>query len=121
MADDKQTLDALREHNEQMLQLLSKAGRMELSRLVLLEMTLHAYTDARLSEYDDMTPAQRSDRLQSELQDLTPDEAEKLAKDIANFLKMPESVKNVGKKVGSVANSYVKKSAGNILGGDEDG
>ena len=121
MADDGNALDSLREHNEQLSLLLSFEGRMQLNRLVLLEMAIHAYTDGRLSEYEEMPENALSDLLRTELQgiDLQDKDADRLAADILNFMKVPDAVKNVGKKVGSVANSYVKSKAGVILGGSD--
>ncbi|PTR13390.1 MULTISPECIES: hypothetical protein [Cereibacter] len=126
MADDD-ALDALRKHNEQLEQLFSSDGRAQLDRLVLLELSVHAYVNGRLSEYkslhdrnEDQFRGRIADRLQTELQGLDEEDANRLAADIATFLEVPDSVKNVGKKIGSVANSYLKKKAGGILGGADD-
>ncbi|MGP3699633.1 hypothetical protein [Rhodobacter sp. NSM] len=126
MADDD-ALDALRKHNEQLGQLFSSEGRAQLDRLVLLELAVHAYTNGRLSEYkslrdrnEDQFRGRIADRLQTELQGLDEGDANRLAADVAAFLDVPDAVKNVGKKIGSVANSYLKKKAGGFLGGADD-
>lgn len=127
MADDNDALYALRKHNEELGQLLSPDGRAQLEGLVLLELAIHAYTNAKLSSYGSMLDDNEGrlkaflvDQLQTELQWVGEQDATQLAADIVAFLKVPDSVKNVGKKIGSVANSYVKKKAGGILGGGDD-
>lgn len=115
MADD--ALNALKKHNEQLSALLTEEGLVEIKRAVLLETALHAFIDGRLSEYGELPGNMLLDQLQTEFPNVDPSS---LSEDMGTFITVPDTVKNVGKKVGSVANSYVKKKAGGILGGDDD-
>lgn len=121
MAEDDDALEALRRHNEQLARLLSSDGREELDRLVLLEMAIHAYTSGRLSDYGSMPVGNLVDRLQRELQGLPNEEASRLAESIRELAKIPDWAEDLRKKIGSVANAYVKKKAGDVLSGDGDG
>ena len=114
MPDD--ALDALKQHNEQLSKLLTKDGLAELNRMALLEIAIHAYVDGRLSKFSEMPENILRDRLLTELSET----GATLSPDIVAFINMPDSVKDVGKKIGSVANSYVKKKTGGILGGNDD-
>jgi hypothetical protein len=126
MADDRDAIDALRKHNEQLAQLLTPDGIGHLDRLVLLEFAVHAYVNGRISTYvsmledEDRLKRLLSDRIQAEFQGVDDSISEQISDDIIGFLKIPEAVKGVGKKIGSVANAYVKKTAGGIIGGDND-
>ncbi|MGL4312289.1 MAG: hypothetical protein ACRCSU_17540 [Paracoccaceae bacterium] len=122
MPEEDDALETLRRHNDELVKLLADDGRNELDRLVLLELALHAYTNGKLQEYADLRDEQLAEILSKEIGIHSQDTAYAFANNINSFMKLPEPVKNLGKKIGSVANSYVKKKAGGILGdgGDDD-
>lgn len=122
MADDDDALGALRKHNEQLQRLLSGDGPEQIERMILLELALHAYTYRKLSSYAeklDNDEVEIKRFFGSELQKIIEGNTDQISNDIITFLKSPDWAKTLGKKVGSVANAYVKKTAGGIIGGDD--
>ncbi|CTQ33152.1 hypothetical protein [Jannaschia rubra] len=99
-------LDALRRHNDQLADLLSPEGRKELDRLVLLELMLHVHAQRRLDEYASRERGGDIANLDREM-----------AEAIVQALGMPDWAKDLLKKIGSVANDYLKKTAGGVIGG----
>lgn len=126
--EDDDALAALQAHNRQLARLLTREGRAELDRMALLELALHAHVHGRLQEVaearepvDERAAVRIADRLMTELEGVDQRDAERLAADIVVFIKVPGSVKDLGRKVGSVANAYVKKKVGGVLDEDDDG
>ncbi|WP_226562522.1 hypothetical protein [Salipiger thiooxidans] len=124
MADDD-ALAALTKHNEELSRLVSNEGR--IAEAALLELIVHSQITKHLSRYENLLSedeerlrAVLTDDFQTHLQGIDPRQAEILAADVIVYLAMPGAVKDLIKKIGSVINSYVKKTAGGVLGGDSD-
>ena len=126
MADDNDdALAALIKHNEELSRLVSNEKR--IAEAALLELIVHSQITKHLTKYenllsegDDRLGAKLKDDFLTHLQGIEPQQAEHLAADVVVYLGMPGAVKDLIKKIGSVINSYVKKTAGSVLGGDSD-
>lgn len=126
MADDNDdALAALIKHNEELSRLVLNEGH--IAEAALLELIVHSQITKHLAKYekllsedDERLRAVLSDDFQTHLQGIEPRQAERLAADVVVYLGMPGAVKDLIKKIGSVVNSYVKKTAGGVLGGDSN-
>ena len=111
MQEEPDIIDLLRAHGDQLDRLLSPEGLKQLDRTIELEARLYERISSRIeglegSEYSYLKG--RSDvRAQSD-------------SDVIAFVVMPQPVKDLLNKVGSVANSYLKKKAASVLDSDDE-
>lgn len=118
--DDRSSLEKIIAHNRQLAALMTPEGQEQIRRMVLLEAALHAKVSRYADELAQADTERLTEYLASTIGQGDINELEDLANSTSSYLKMPEAIKNLKNKIASVSNAYLKKSVGNIIGGDNN-